>query len=228
MGMGSKIGREISRKIRARKLINHNFSIISNTCVGGVISNSLGEQFRSPTVNLVIHENEFITFVENLKEYSTCEIEKPNESEIEQYKNFKYPVGILRGKNNLPDIPLFFVHYGSFDDAVKKWHDRFNRINYDDLYILMDRGMDASDELLDKFNSLPFKNKVFFTHKQDSQRWKNNFTFSFYNKEKYKNGCLYSSFKRGLAEYRCLDEFDYTEWLNNGKIQKSNLKIKLK
>ena len=92
-----KFSRFLAVQKRKRKLKNHKFSIICNTCIGGVISHSLGEQFRSPTVNLVIYEYEFITFCQHLKEYSECDVELPAVGEQAQYANIKYPVGIRRG-----------------------------------------------------------------------------------------------------------------------------------
>lgn len=220
-----KIGREIARKQRRRKLKNHNFSIISNTCVGGVISNSFDERFNSPTVNLIIFPDEFIIFCENLKEYSTCPLEEPLEHEKPE-GSFSYPLGIIRGEQNgLPDIIVRFVHYSSFDEAKKKWEERFKRVNYDNIFILMEVGIYATERIMDKFESLSYTNKVFISMFSKSERWPHNYTFSFYDKDVYVEGNIYNSFNRGLAQYRWLDEFDYTTWLNTGKI-KSDEKIK--
>lgn len=214
-----KVGREIARMQRRTKLKNHNFSIISNTCVGGVISNSLGERFNSPTVNLIIFPDEFIVFCNNLKKYSTCPMEEPLEHEKPE-GTFPYPLGIIRGKQNgLPDIIIRFVHYISFDDAKKKWEERFKRVNYDNIFILMELGVFATERIMDKFESLPYSNKVHISVIPQSERWPHNYTFSFYSKELYVEGNVYNSFNIGLAEYRWLDEFDYTTWINTGVIQ---------
>lgn len=214
-----KIRREIARKQRRMKLKNHNFSIISNTCVGGVISNSLGERFNSPTVNLIIFPDEFIVFCKNLKKYSTCPVEEPLEHEKPK-GSFSYPLGIIRGKQKgLPDIIVRFVHYRSFDEAKKKWEERFKRVNYGNLFFLMEMGTFATESIMDKFESLPYLNKVYISFFPKSERWPHNFTFSYYTKEVYVEGNVYNSFYRGLAEYRWLDEFDYTTWLNTGVIQ---------
>lgn len=220
--MRYSIGRTIAIKKRRAALQNHDFSIISNTCIGGVISHSVGEQFRSPTVNLIIYEKEFITFCTHLREYAKCPVALPNEMERERYQNIDYPVGILRG-GELPDITLYFVHYHSFEEAKEKWEERFRRVNYDNLYILMDRGMDAKEEILEQFHSLPYEHKVFFTDKEDLERWPNTFRFHYYTKDLYKNGYMYTAKKKGLAEYRVLDEFDYVKWLNDGSICRSNI-----
>lgn len=214
-----KIRREIARKQRRRKLKSHNFSIISNTCVGGVISNSLGERFNSPTVNLIIFPDEFIVFCNNLKKYSTCPLEEPLEHERPN-GSYSYPLGIIRGKQKgLPDIIVRFVHYRSFEEAKKKWGERFKRVNYENIYILMEQGTFATERIMDKFEELPYSKKVHISTVPQSDRWPHNYTFSFYSKEVYVEGNVYNSFNLGLAEYRWLDEFDYTTWINTGVIQ---------
>ena len=216
----NKAGRGLAINKRKAKLENHDFTIISNTCVGGVMTHFVGEQFRSPTVNLIIYEEQFLTFCRHLKEYSTCDVEEPSEEEAEQFKSFKYPVGILRG-GELPDIYLFFVHYKTFDEAKKKWDERFKRVNYDDIFIVMDRGIEARDEILDTFNALPYEHKVIFTHKLDPERWPCNFKFDGYTEEKFKSGLFYNNIRKGIETYAVMDEFDFVTWLNDGTIQKN-------
>lgn len=218
--MRLNLGRTLATLKRRKRLTAKDFSIISNTCIGGVISNSLGEQQRSPTVNLIIYEEHFLEFCRHLREYSVCPLEKPNEQEQEQFSQMTYPVGILRG-GELPDIFVFFIHYATFEQAKEKWEKRFARVNYDNLYILMDRGMDARDEILDGFHALPCEHKVFFTHKEDPVRWPNTFRFDYYNEKDFKVAYMYTKLRRGLMEYRVLDEFDYVQWLNDGTIRKN-------
>lgn len=221
----SKLARQLAMVKRRRKLKNHSFTIISNTCIGGVISHALGEQFRSPTVNLVIYEYDFLTFCRNLKAYSQCALEQPaTDDEKKQYAGSRCPVGILRGERvGLPDIAVYFVHYRSFMQAKDAWHKRFARVNYEDIFIIMDRGMDATDEILDQFHALPYRNKVFFTHKEDAQRWPQTFRFTYYTEADYVVAYMYTPIRRGLLEYRVLDEFDYVTWLNSGKIERTKL-----
>lgn len=53
------------------KLINENFSLITNNCDGGVIYNHLGLKFLSPTVNvnLYIKDEDYDLFCENLRDF---------------------------------------------------------------------------------------------------------------------------------------------------------------
>lgn len=217
----NKAGRALAVNTRRSKLKNHDFTIISNTCVGGVITHYVGEQFRSPTVNLIIYEEQFITFCKHLKEYSVCKVDKPTEEEAKQFASLKYPVGVLRGCDGLPDINLLFVHYKTFEEAKQKWEERFKRVNYDDLYIIMDRGVEASDEIVDEFHRLPYEHKVIFTHKADTERWPCSFKFDCYTPEKFRSGMLYDNIRRGLETYAVMDEFDFVTWLNEGTIQRN-------
>lgn len=219
--MLDRISRTLTVLLRRARLKNHTFSIISNTCIGGVITHSLGEQFRSPTVNLVIYEEDFLTFCENLRSYSACPLE-PAEEALSQ--KMGYPVGILKGGSaSLPDITVYFVHYKTFEEARDAWVKRFTRVNYDDLFFLMDRGMDAREEILDRFHALPGPNKVFFTHREDTRRWPCTFRLSYYTPERYRTAYMYTFLRKGLLTYRVLDEFDCVHWLNTGGIRRSSL-----
>lgn len=223
--LSGKIGREIARRQRRKELKNCNFSIISNSCIGGVISNSLKERFNSPTVNLIIDLDDYLVFCQHLYNYSMCPLEQPNETETKDYKT-PYPIGILRGgRFNLPDIAVRFIHYRSFDEAKAKWESRFKRVNYNNLFFVMEKGLYVSESIIDKFSALPYRNKVCLTERSDPIRWPNNYCFSYYTKELYVVGNVYNPINIGLAQYRWLDEFDYTTWLNNGKIQ-SNKNMK--
>lgn len=51
------------------KLKNHDVSIISMNCTGGILSHDLGLQFKSPTVNLFFRAEDFIKFCENIEHY---------------------------------------------------------------------------------------------------------------------------------------------------------------
>ncbi len=118
------------RFIRKRNQ-NHDFSLISNDCIGGVICHDLGEQFRSPLVNVGISNDSYLDFVQNLEYYLSCEIkEKKDDSK-------PYPVGILIPKDNEHiAVELNFVHDHSYEAACQSWKKRCTRVNYDSLYFI--------------------------------------------------------------------------------------------
>lgn len=73
-----KFGRK-SRKfwrnnIDRKKLINRNFTIFSQNCIGGIMYHDLGMQFNSPTVNLLFTPRDFIKFMKNIQWYLEQEI----------------------------------------------------------------------------------------------------------------------------------------------------------
>ena len=148
----NRIRRERWLKQLRKKNGNHSFSLITNDCVGGVISHDLGEQFRSPTVNLWIPNEHFLEFAQNLKYYLSCEIrETPDEDK-------PYPVGTIIPKDDqhIP-IQVNFMHYRSFDEGYEKWKERSARVDYDRLYFIWHYFGDVSPERLKTFDNWDVK-----------------------------------------------------------------------
>ena len=143
-------------KTERKRLKNKDFSIMSNTCIGGVICHDMGQRFLSPTINLYIKPHQFVKLMENLPYYFSLPMKK-NEFMTE---HLGYPVGTLG------DITIFFKHYASFEQAQQKWEERKLRINYENLYVMMTDRWCCSKSDLERFEKLPFKNKVCFTAKQ--------------------------------------------------------------
>lgn len=126
-----RIKRELWLKQLRSRNHNHDFSLITNDCVGGVICHDLGEQFRSPTVNLWISNDQFLQFAQNLKYYLSCEmLETPDDSK-------PYPVGTIVPKDDkhIP-VKVYFEHYPTFEAGYAKWKERSTRVNYDRLYFI--------------------------------------------------------------------------------------------
>ena len=55
--------------IERKRLKKQSFSIISNTCIGGVICHDLGLPFLSPTINLYIRPCDFVKFCADIQCY---------------------------------------------------------------------------------------------------------------------------------------------------------------
>lgn len=142
-----KLKRERWLRQLRRKNLNHDFSLITNDCVGGVICHDLGEQFRSPTVNLWIPNNNFLEFAQNLRYYLACEIEEnPDASK-------PYPVGRIVPKDDqhIP-IEVNFMHYASYEEAFTKWKERSKRVNFDRLYFIWHYYDEEDDERVKAFD----------------------------------------------------------------------------
>ena len=152
-----KIGRYmrlyIRNKIDRARFNNSEVSIITNHCMGGIICHDLGIKFNSPTVNLKILPNDFIKFTENLEEYIGKDI-----VEVED-KSVSYPGGMLG------DVKLWFVHYKTFEQAVNAWNRRKERINWENIRVMLTVREECSDEILARFEKLPYK-KVAFANEE--------------------------------------------------------------
>lgn len=141
------------------RLDNKDFSLITNNCIGGVISHNLGLQFRSPTINLYIRGAEYLALVKDLKYYLSCEM-------IQDNQDVCFPVGLIVPKDDehIP-IRIWFQHYKSYEEAKSKWEERSKRINYDNLYYIWEFYDNLYDcNLICEFDSLPIK-KMCLLHK---------------------------------------------------------------
>lgn len=202
----SKIYRGIARVFRTiiinpinrLKLRNHDFSILSNNCTGALITHDLGKRFLTPTVNLFIPTPDFVKFLYNIDYYLKQEI-------VQIYKEgINYPVG------KLDDIEIHFMHYKNIDEAKEKWYERSKRINYDNLYILMVDDNRCTEETIESFERLPFKNKVFLTNKHYKNSTTAFYVKGFEKKEYIDDISLY----KNIFGKKYYDYFDYVWWLN--------------
>lgn len=123
-------------------------SLISQNCVGGVIYHDAKQKFLSPTVNLYILPKDFIKFVNNLDYYLSLT------PKVEMGKD--YPIGTLG------DIKINFMHYSSPQEALEKWEERKQRINFDKIFVLMVERDGFDDEDFNDFLKLKYP-KILFT-----------------------------------------------------------------
>lgn len=158
---------QLVTKTRALLLKNKRFSIISNNCIGGFIYQHYGIEYHTPTLGLFFTAEDYLKFLKNIKFYISQPLEFIN-LEKSIYYNFikntnnygSYPVG------KISDIEIFFMHYKNEEEAFEKWNRRKNKINWDNLIIVLAEGRGCTIELLRKFDNLTYKNKVCFTRKK--------------------------------------------------------------
>ena len=74
MGIKNRL-RQIRLMFRKMALRNHDFTIISNNCIGGCVYHDFHAEFLSPTINLYIPFPDFITFLKNIKEALEAPVE---------------------------------------------------------------------------------------------------------------------------------------------------------
>lgn len=193
-------------KIR-KKNNNLNPTIICNNCIGGVIYHNLGLKFLSPTVNLFVKSDDYLTFCKNLKYYGSCDIVQVDD------KDRDYPVGrIVPLDNDHKEITIFFQHYKNFDEAKRKWVERFQRINWDNMFFIWEfYDTLYENRLLYDFDKAELPGKKILLLHRDMPNVKNSFVFSCY-KEDLPTAKAFEY--KGISGKRYLDEFDYVGFLN--------------
>ncbi|MDR1599344.1 MAG: DUF1919 domain-containing protein [Oscillospiraceae bacterium] len=187
---------------RQRELLtNHDFTIFSENCVGGLISHDLGEEYRSPTVNLRIPANLFVEFMENIDYYLDAELEDVTP------EGSRYPIARLGGR-----VALLLTRYDTFQEAKDAWERRKARVNFDNVFLIMSDYFEVNPDVISRFLALPYP-KVFFSGKPIDHP--DVFFMKRFEKDN-KVGFLYRIGPDGL---RLCWDFDIVRWLNaRGKL----------
>lgn len=202
---GLYIREHFRNNIDRSRLKNKDFTLLTNDCMGGVILRDLGQDLRSPMIDLSIRPDDFVKLLEDFDNYIKQDIR-------EVYYDSDYPVGMLG------DIPIFFNQYTSFDEAVAKWKERIAGINYDNIVVVMSGQEGCTHDTLERFEKLPYEKKVCFTQ-QDYSEFPHVVQVS-KNLGKVRDYSAMDFFGKRLYQYG--KNFDYIEFLNNGIIDKSN------
>ena len=203
-----RLKRERWLKQLREKNYNHDFSLITNDCVGGVICHDLGEQFRSPTVNLWIPNAHFLAFAQNLEYYLSCEIkETPDDAK-------PYPVGTIvpKDEKHIP-IEINFMHYATFEEGYQKWQERSARVNFDRLYFIWHFFDDDHTERVRAFDQWNTRTLVILH--EPIHGLKNSETVNCYHENPY-NGKILSIVEETGKRY--LDDVDYLGFLQKNKV----------
>lgn len=205
MNFIQRIEWRLYKEIKRKKLKNTTPTIIASNCNGEFIYYDMRLKFLSPTINLSFDMNDYVKMLENLRWY----MEQP----ILPYDDdrFEFPTG------KLADIEIRFNHYDIFEEAVEKWEERKKRINWDNLFILGIDGDNCTYETMQRFDNLPYKNKVIFTHKPYPEI-ESAYYIPGFEKEDGVGVILY--FKKQFLVRRYLDDFDYISFLNGKGIKR--------
>ena len=135
-----------------RRLQRSRLSIFSRNCFGGIIYHTLGLTFRSPIINMFFSENDFIRFLRAPRVYME---EKLILKEMKWQTDLKFYYPVV----TLGNVDIYMNHYPDFDEAVAKWNERKQRINWYNLFVMMST---ENEEILQEFNALPYGKKVCF------------------------------------------------------------------
>ena len=134
------------------ELFHSKVSIIANNCWGGCAYHELRMKFGSPFINMFERDLDYIKLLKNLKYYLSLQLKFKKYAYNDELK-INYPVCML------DDVELYFNHYSSLEDVERKWYERVNRINWDNLFIMM---FTEDEKVLEIFDSLDYSKKVCF------------------------------------------------------------------
>lgn len=154
--------------IRRAGLKNQSFTLISDNCWAGFVYQDFSLSYNTPFIGLFLYTPCYVLLLENFDEMMASELHfiKPEDSRyVDEMKKEglvgKYPVGLLMGK-----VEIHFLHYKSEDEAYRKWNHRKRRIDKDNMLVKMvDRDF-CTEELVARFDALPFKHKYCFSSKE--------------------------------------------------------------
>lgn len=208
--MGKSLLVRVEHKIyiswKRSKLKNSNPTIISNNCLGGIISHDLGIQFNSPCINQGMIARDYIKFLKNMDYYLSLTPEPLNRL----YRDTNFMM------TQLGDIVCLFAHEESVEVAIAKWEKRKSRINKDNMYVFMTDSLECTYDDIKAFDSLSFKHKVIITHKPYPEFKSSYYLKGFEYKEEV--GVL-SDWKPGFWKRRYIDDFDYVSFLNGDGVK---------
>ena len=186
------------RRMRA-ELKNTDMTLFCPSCMGGELFHDLGLQFRSPTINLMMYQTDFVKFVTHFEEYTS--------SQFEFFKHPEYTFPCAK----LKDITVFFTHYHTPEEALEKWCSRMKRIDWDNVFIYCsDRDGITKEEVL-SLGKLNVRGIVFFSAHDYSD-----IPYALYIPKFKENGVVtgiqdihYFDGHRSYEEY-----FDFVKWFN--------------
>lgn len=145
---------------------------------------------------------DFIVAMENFDSFIETEIKE------DENNSYDYPVGIGFG-----GVKVHFMHYKSFSEAVGKWNERKRRIDKNNMCIWLTNFNPCNElqeeELINRFNKLPFSNKLIFSGKKIDKR--NVIYLKGYDKVKFKKNIFGT---KNIFGMRYIDQFEYVNYLN--------------
>ena len=209
---------QVQKKIHNKKFLhdfdknrlkNPDITLLTNCCVGGMLYHDFGLSFLSPTINLNIPFDDFLKYCNNLPDYKDIKITEcpPLVEEFQRLggSDVTFPCG------KCSDISIFFQHYKTFDEAKKKWEERSERINIDNIAVVFLSWGRVTQKQLEEFKKIPYK-KVMFTECPDLADNKNVYLL------KPPEGMHWFDMDPKRSKY-CVrhyyDEFDWVKFLNS-------------
>ena len=199
-----------------KRLQNKDFSIITGSCIGGVIYHHLGLKFDSPTVNMWFTPHDVLLLASDLDYY----LSKDLDFSLPPHEDCPDSPAAYLGEGERA-IKLYFNHYKTVEEASDKWNSRKSRIHKDNLFIIT-TDYELTKEDISLIDKVLCKRIVVFTSKE-----RKDIPNSFWLKslKKDKDADLHMVTKNSITRMWTWEhEFDYVRWLNGeNRFRKVNL-----
>lgn len=199
------IKRRINRwqfKYSIGQLKNTEFCIIANNCLGGRIYQTLGRQYNTPFIGLLVQPPCFAKLATDFECYMAKKLSFTKKSKYPNHPNARRtdkpcPIGLLG------DVEIQFIHYSSEDEAARKWNQRRSRIDYINLYYVLVIGNSYDPTAIATYTKSNTHNKVCF-HNQKELAFP---TGVYIPSKNHHMGNLYSQY------HRLVGHFNFAEWI---------------
>lgn len=141
-----------ARRSRMRRALKGETpTFLCPNCIGGILFHDLGLQFRSPTVNTMMLQTDFVRFVLNLDHYL--------EQELCFFDHPEYPFPCAK----LDDITVHFTHYHTEAEAAEKWKARTARMDRENLFVFLTERDGLTEEEIRSLALVKARGMVVFT-----------------------------------------------------------------
>lgn len=106
------------------------------------------------------------------------------------------------------------MHYKSFEQSKKIWEERLTRLNLNNLFIMMTDRDECDEQIIQRFDALPYKNKIIFTHLPYPNIKSAIYIKGFENEKEVGHLYEYTSF---FSIKKYYDNLNYVKWFNSGE-----------
>lgn len=188
------------------RLFKRNITLFTPDCLGGILFHDLDIQFQSPTVNLMMTQSDFLSFVLNWEAYTSN-----GRLDFFKHKEYSCPCAFLNAGMELPIIKIHFTHYEDEQIAKEKWFARIKRIQSDNIFVVIEERDGITKTEIEELGRLKVRGIVAFTCNEYSDIPYSVFIPKYKNEAEVGN-ILKRNYLTDGREYE--EYFDFVEWFN--------------
>lgn len=158
-----KIYYALLKWIRSLAIKNKTVTVVSNNCWGGFMYQSCKLQYHTPFIGLFMVAPDYIKLHENFDDiiHRPLLFKRRKDSKYSDYLVKDFIIGVFEGT----DIEIVFKHYHSEEEVREKWYRRLQRLDAKNMIVKFSDSDLCTEDLIRRFDVLPFKNKICFTGK---------------------------------------------------------------